>query len=46
MRDLSNYDFRTKMGRLANECTRDIWCDTASAKRKWDAVINYVEGSK
>jgi glycosyltransferase involved in cell wall biosynthesis len=44
--DLMNYEFRTKMGRLANECTRDIWCDTDTAKRKWMSVLNYVEGGK
>jgi glycosyltransferase involved in cell wall biosynthesis len=42
--DLSNYEFRTKMGRLASSCTREIWCDSSSAKRKWNAVLNYAQG--
>ena len=44
--DLMHYEFRTKMGRLASECTRDIWCDAETAKRRWNAVLNYVEGGK
>lgn len=43
MKDLMNYEFRKKMGRMASECTRQIWCDAESAKRKWNAVINYLE---
>lgn len=43
MRDLMNYEFRKKMGKMASECTRQIWCDAAAAKRKWEAVINYLE---
>ena len=42
--DLSNYEFRTKIGRFASDCSRDIWCDPVSAKRKWNAVLNYVSG--
>jgi glycosyltransferase involved in cell wall biosynthesis len=42
--DLSNYEFRTKMGRFASDCSRDIWCDSVSAKRKWNGVLNYVSG--
>lgn len=42
--DLSNYEFRMKMGRFASDCSRDIWCDPVSAKRKWNAVLNYVSG--
>lgn len=45
MRDLMNYEFRTKMGRMASQCTRDIWCDASAAKRKWNTVINYLEGN-
>jgi glycosyltransferase involved in cell wall biosynthesis len=44
LRDLSNYEFRTKMGKLASECTKSVWCDSDSAKRKWNAVLNYVNG--
>lgn len=44
MSDLMDYDFRKKMGKLASECTRDIWCDSTAAKRKWNALLNYVEG--
>jgi glycosyltransferase involved in cell wall biosynthesis len=43
MNDLMNYEFRKKMGKMASECTRQIWCDSASAKRKWNAVIQYLE---
>jgi len=41
--DLTNYEFRKKMGKMASDCTRQIWCDAESAKRKWSAVINYME---
>lgn len=43
-RELSDYETRRKMARLANECTRDIWCDAESARRKWHAVLNYASG--
>jgi glycosyltransferase involved in cell wall biosynthesis len=42
--DLENYEFRTKMGKFASDCSRDIWCDPVSAKRKWNSVLNYVSG--
>lgn len=42
IKDLSNYEFRTRMGKFASDCTRDIWCDSNSAKRKWNAILNYV----
>lgn len=42
--DLSNYEYRKKIGKFASDCTREIWCDSESAKRKWNAVLNYVEG--
>jgi len=43
-RALSDYETRRKMGRLASECTRDIWCDAEAARRKWQSVLNYVSG--
>jgi glycosyltransferase involved in cell wall biosynthesis len=43
LRDLMHYEFRTKMGKLASDCTREIWCDVAAAKRRWESLINYVE---
>ena len=43
-RQMCDRDSRRKMARLANECTRDIWCDAASAKRRWQALLNYVSG--
>jgi len=36
---------RRKMGRLASECTREIWCDAAVAKKKWDKLLNFVEAA-
>lgn len=44
LKDLSNYEFRKKIGKFASDCTRDIWCDSVSAKRKWISVLNYVIG--
>jgi glycosyltransferase involved in cell wall biosynthesis len=44
MRDMMDYDFRKKMSKMASDCTRQIWCDAASAKRKWESVINYLDG--
>jgi glycosyltransferase involved in cell wall biosynthesis len=44
MKDLMNRDFRMKIGRIASEITREIWCDAESARRKWSAVLNYVGG--
>lgn len=41
---ISDYETRRKMGRMANECSRDIWCDADAARRKWDAVLNYASG--
>jgi glycosyltransferase involved in cell wall biosynthesis len=43
-REISDPHTRRKMGRLANECTRDIWCDAIAAKKKWAAVLNYALG--
>lgn len=43
MSDLMHYEFRKKMGKLASECTREIWCDSEAAKRKWNSLLNYVE---
>ena len=43
MGDLMNHDFRKKMGKMASDCTRQIWCDSATAKRKWNSIINYLE---
>lgn len=43
MSDLMDYDFRKKMGKLASECTREIWCDSNVAKRRWNSLLNYVE---
>jgi glycosyltransferase involved in cell wall biosynthesis len=34
---------RKKMGKLASDCTREIWCDSVSAKKKWMNLLNYVE---
>lgn len=45
MKELMDRDRRTKMGRMASECTRQIWCDTAAAKRKWESVINQLEAN-
>lgn len=42
---LSDPDFRRKTGRLASECTREIWCDAKVARKNWDALLNYVEGT-
>lgn len=41
--DLTHPDFRKKMGRMASECARQIWCDSDAAKRKWNSLLNYVE---
>ncbi len=43
--DLVHPDFRKKMGRMASECARQIWCDSEVAKRKWNSLLNYVEGN-
>jgi len=42
LRYLSNYEFRKKMGKIASDCTREIWCDSISARRKWNSIFNYV----
>jgi hypothetical protein len=42
---LSDPTFRRKTGRLASECTREIWCDADVARKNWDALLNYVEGT-
>jgi glycosyltransferase involved in cell wall biosynthesis len=43
MKDLTHHQFRKKMGKLASDCTRQIWCDAESARRKFHAVLNYLE---
>lgn len=40
--DLMNYEYRNKLGKLASEFTKDIWCDSESARKKWHAVLDYV----
>lgn len=42
---LMDYEIRTKMGRMASDCTRQIWCDAPSARRKWESVINQLEAN-
>ena len=42
MRDLMDYDYRNKFGKLASECTRDVWCDASVAKRKLYKLLDYV----
>jgi hypothetical protein len=42
---LTDYETRRKMGKLASECARDIWCDADAARRKWTAVLSYALGS-
>ena len=42
MRDLMDYDYRNKFGKLASECTRDVWCDASVAKRKLYKMLDYV----
>lgn len=44
MRDLINWEFRSKMGKLASDVTREIWCDRGTALRRWNSVLNYVGG--
>jgi glycosyltransferase involved in cell wall biosynthesis len=44
MKELMDYDFRKKMSKMASDCTRQIWCDAVSARRKWESVINYLDG--
>lgn len=41
---ISDRETRIKMGRIANDCARDIWCDARAARRKWEAVLNYASG--
>lgn len=43
-RELSDPEKRMKMGRLASDCTREIWCDSKSAISNWNSVLNYVSG--
>ncbi|MGA1303742.1 MAG: glycosyltransferase [Cyanobium sp.] len=42
---LTDYETRRKMGKLASECARDIWCNADEARRNWMAVLNYAVGS-
>ncbi|NDB60258.1 glycosyltransferase family 1 protein, partial [bacterium] len=42
MQDLNNYDFRTKLGALASNYTRDIWCDKTKALDQFNSLLNYV----
>lgn len=44
-RMIADPEIRRKMGRLANHCTRDIWCDSSASIRKWNAVLNYASGA-
>ena len=43
--DLMHREFRIKMGKMASECARQIWCDSDVAKRKWNSLLNYVESN-
>lgn len=44
--DLSNYEFRSRMGQMASDCTREIWCDADLAKKKFDNLLNHISGVK
>jgi glycosyltransferase involved in cell wall biosynthesis len=43
MVDLSDYRFRTKVGRFASYCTREVWCDREKALNKFNSLLNFVE---
>lgn len=36
-------ELRRKMGKQASDFTRDIWCDAAHSRLKWNSLLNYVE---
>lgn len=42
LRDLNNFEFRSKMGKLASQYTRDIWCDKNKALDQFNQLINYI----
>jgi len=42
---LSDYEIRTKVGKMASNYTRDIWCDSVAAKKNWNSLLNYVKES-
>lgn len=37
-------EMRRRMGRMASDFTRDIWCHAESARLKWNSLLNYVGG--
>jgi hypothetical protein len=43
LKQLEDERYRRKVGRLASECTRQIWCDAEAAKKRWHSLLNFVE---
>lgn len=42
-KEIMNRNFRRKMGKMASQFTRDVWCDPVPAKEKWFEVLDYLE---
>jgi len=43
LKEIIDYRARKKMGKLASEMTREIWCDAPLALRKWSALLESLK---
>lgn len=39
---MADFELRNKVGKMASESTREIWCNQNKQKEKWRKVINYA----
>lgn len=42
IKDLTNYEYRIKLGKLASYFTREIWCDKNKALNQFEKLLNFV----
>lgn len=43
VKTMMDFELRTRIGKMASDSTREIWCNGSKQKEKWSKIINYVE---
>ncbi len=43
VKEMLDYKFRIKMGKIASDITREVWCDAEMSVKKWAKMISFVE---
>lgn len=45
LKDLTNHEYRKKLGKFASYCTKEVWCDKDKALNQFNNLLNYVSNS-